>query len=100
MALFCRRDDPLIYVTFALIAAEYPAAAMELLFGVPFIAGGVVCLIFRMQISPINIGILWVVHAAFDVLHGRLFVNLGVPEWYPLFCAAVDVMIGAYMCLK
>ncbi|MFD0692606.1 hypothetical protein ACFQZT_00715 [Paenibacillus sp. GCM10027628] len=88
---------PLIYVTFALVAADYTAVVMELLFGAPFIIGGVACLIFRVKMSARIVGILWLVHAVFDIVHDRLFVNPGVPEWYPVFCAAVDVVIGAYL---
>jgi len=88
---------PLIYVTFALVAADYTAAAMELLAGAPFIIGGAVCLILRVKMSARIIGILWIVHAVFDLVHDRLFVNPGVPEWYPLFCAGVDVVIGTYL---
>jgi uncharacterized membrane protein HdeD (DUF308 family) len=88
---------PLIYVVFALFAGDYPSAVMELLFGAPFIIGGVVCLVFRLPMSAIVIGALWVVHGVFDLMHYQLFVNPGVPEWYPFFCAAVDIVIGGYL---
>lgn len=88
---------PLIYVVFALFAGDYSVAVMELLLGAPFIIGGVVCLIFRLPMSAIIIGILWVAHGVFDLMHNQLFVNPGVPEWYPFFCAAVDVVIGGYV---
>ncbi|RKP49853.1 hypothetical protein D7Z26_18655 [Cohnella endophytica] len=88
---------PLIYVTFALVAADYAAVAMELLWGAPFIIGGAACLLFRVEMPARIVGILWLAHAVFDVVHDRLFVNPGVPQWYPLFCAAVDVVIGGYL---
>lgn len=90
---------PLIYVTFALFDGDFNAAVRELLFGAPFIIGGTASLVFRMKMSSRIIGILWLAHGLFDVVHDRLFANPGVPEWYPLFCAAVDVVIGAYLIL-
>jgi hypothetical protein len=30
-------------------------------------------------------------HAAFDVIHGALVTNPGVPAWWPPFCASFDV---------
>ncbi|WP_123039387.1 hypothetical protein [Cohnella candidum] len=88
---------PLIYVAFALFDGDFNAAVNELLFGAPFIIGGLACLIFRVRMSFKIIGILWFAHGLFDVVHDQLFLNPGVPEWYPLFCAAVDIVIGAYL---
>lgn len=30
-------------------------------------------------------------HGAFDLLHGHVIANPGVPVWWPLFCLAYDV---------
>jgi hypothetical protein len=46
---------------------------------------------------------LWVVaaalagHGVFDLVHGRLVSNPGVPMWWPSFCGAYDVFIGAFL---
>lgn len=88
---------PLVYTAFAAAAGDVRTATLELLVGAPFILGGAACLAFRIPRSPVFVGVLWITHAIFDVLHDCLFLNPGVPGWYPVFCAAVDVVIGVYI---
>jgi len=38
-----------------------------------------------------------VVHGVFDVLHSGLFLNPGVPTWWPRFCLAYDLVAGIYL---
>jgi Protein of unknown function (DUF3703) len=46
---------------------------------------------------------LWVVvfalvgHGVFDLVHGRLIANPGVPAWWPMFCLSYDVAAGGYL---
>jgi hypothetical protein len=46
---------------------------------------------------------LWIVAAAVvghgvqDLFHGQLIANTGVPPWWPMFCATIDVVIGFYL---
>jgi hypothetical protein len=46
---------------------------------------------------------LWIIvaaligHGLFDLVHGRLIWNPGVPAWWPGFCGAYDVTAGAYL---
>lgn len=46
---------------------------------------------------------LWIVaaavagHGVFDLFHGRLILNAGVPAWWPMFCASIDVVLGIYL---
>lgn len=46
---------------------------------------------------------LWIVagalaaHGLFDLVHGRLIENAGVPGWWPMFCLSFDVMAGGYL---
>ena len=37
-----------------------------------------------------------VAHGVFDVLHGHLIINPGVPAWWPSFGLAFDGVAGAY----
>jgi hypothetical protein len=44
----------------------------------------------------------WVVgalfaHGVYDSLHGHLFINPGVPMWWPQFCSAFDVVAAAFL---
>src|SRR3954465_14818171 len=36
-------------------------------------------------------------HGVFDLLHGYLITNPGVPAWWPLFCMAYDVIAGGFL---
>jgi hypothetical protein len=38
-----------------------------------------------------------VAHGVYDLLHGHLFANPGVPAWWPDFCLAYDVAAGLYL---
>lgn len=46
---------------------------------------------------------LWIVvvalagHGLFDFVHGHLIDNLGVPAWWPMFCASYDVSAAVYL---
>jgi hypothetical protein len=48
-------------------------------------------------------GSLWLVaaalaaHGVYDLVHSRLFVNPGVPAFWPPFCLAYDVVAGGYL---
>ena len=35
------------------------------------------------------------VHGIFDMVHGHLIANPGVPAWWPQFCLAYDVVVAA-----
>ena len=44
----------------------------------------------------------WVVgalfaHGVYDFFHGHLFINPGVPLWWPQFCSAFDVVAAAFL---
>jgi hypothetical protein len=36
-------------------------------------------------------------HGVYDYFHGHLFVNPGVPAWWPAFCMSYDVTAGAIL---
>jgi hypothetical protein len=36
-------------------------------------------------------------HGIFDVFHGQLIANPGVPAWWPAFCLAYDGVAAAYL---
>lgn len=38
-----------------------------------------------------------VAHGVFDVSHGQLISNPGVPAWWPSFCLGYDVVAGLYL---
>jgi hypothetical protein len=38
-----------------------------------------------------------VLHGGFDLVHDTLIENPAVPAWWPVFCAVVDVVVGAWL---
>ena len=36
-------------------------------------------------------------HGVFDLVHGHLIENPGVPPWWPPFCLAFDIVAAAYL---
>jgi hypothetical protein len=38
-------------------------------------------------------------HGIFDMVHGQLITNPGVPTWWPPFCLAYDVVVAAVVAI-
>lgn len=81
------------YVLFAAMGGSTHAVLVESLVMTVFAALAVVG--FKSS--------LWLVvaalagHGAFDVVHGRLVTNPGVPAWWPPFCLAFDVVLAGFL---
>ncbi len=88
---------PMIYAGFAWAAGETPIGWQEMLYGLPFLIGGVVLSLVRPRWVAAIVGALWLAHGGYDLLHPQLFINPGVPAWYPLFCGSVDIVVGLYL---
>jgi uncharacterized membrane protein HdeD (DUF308 family) len=88
---------PSLYALFALRAGERAIGAEEMLYGIPFLVAGVVFASVSVRHSAVVVGAFWILHGLYDLIHSRLLTNPGVPGWYPVWCCAVDVVIGAYL---
>jgi hypothetical protein len=88
---------PGLYAFFALQAGEQTVAVREIVYGVPYVVAGLVFAIVSVRQSAIVVGALWLLHGLYDLVHGRLITNIGVPGWYPIWCLVVDVVIGSYL---
>lgn len=88
---------PIVYVVFALVDGSGDIAGKELVAGLPWLFAGIALLWFKVPYSTAIVGAFWLLHAIYDVAHDELFVNPGVPGWYPLACFGTDVVIGAYL---
>ena len=81
------------YALFALMGTSPDALMLEALAGTVFLAAAV----FGFRSS------LWIVvsalaaHGVFDLVHGRVIANPGVPAWWPAFCLMFDVAAAAYL---
>lgn len=88
---------PSLYALFAISVGAHAVGLKEMIYGLPFIAAGLLCALTSIRRSAIVVGIFWILHGAFDLLHARLLLNPGLPAWYPVWCCAIDVVVGAYL---
>jgi hypothetical protein len=88
---------PGLYASFALRAGEQAVGAKEMIYGVPYVVAGLVFAFVSVRQSAVVVGVFWLLHGLYDLVHGQFFTNPGVPAWYPVFCFVVDAVIGAYL---
>ena len=88
---------PSLYASFALHAGEPAVGVKEMLYGVPFIVAGLVFAFVSVRQSAVLVGAFWILHALYDLTHNQFLTNAGVPDWYPVFCFSVDVVVGGYL---
>jgi hypothetical protein len=81
------------YVLFAVIGGSGHALVVEILVMTGFLLVAVIG--FKKS--------LWLVvaalatHGVFDLFHGRVVANPGVPVWWPAFCLTYDITAAAFL---
>lgn len=88
---------PALYASFALRAGEQAIGAKEMIYGIPFFVAGLLFAFVSVRQSAVVVGVFWLLHGLYDLVHSQLFTNPGVPAWYPIFCFVVDAVIGVYV---
>jgi len=88
---------PGLYAFFALQAGEQAVGVKEMIYGIPFVVVGLVFAFVSVRHSAVVVGAFWILHGLYDLTHSQFFTNVGVPDWYPVFCFSVDVVVGAYL---
>lgn len=83
----------MLYSLFAVMGASTKALALESMAGVVFIAGAVSG--FRSSLWIVVIALAG--HGVFDLVHGGIIFNPGVPPFWPAFCGTYDVTAAAYL---
>lgn len=81
------------YALFAVMGDSTHALVLESLVGAVFLA--VAALGFRSSLWLVVVAL--VAHGIFDLSHGALISNPGVPRWWPEFCLTYDVTAAAYL---
>ena len=81
------------YVVFAVIDGAPRVIALEMLVAGVFI--GLALWGFKRSLWLVAAGLL--AHGVFDVFHGFLIPDRGVPLWWPAFCLSCDVAIAALL---
>lgn len=88
---------PGLYAFFALRVGDHGAIVEELTYGLPWLVAGLAFALLSIRHSAMIVGLLWIFHGLFDLVHDHFIDNAGVPSWYPAFCFSVDVVVGAYL---
>lgn len=81
------------YSLFAVMGASTRVLVVESLLALAFVAAAVAGFRSSLWIVAIALG----GHGVFDLAHDLLVTNPGVPRFWPAFCAAYDVVAGAYL---
>ena len=82
-----------LYALFAVMGGSTSALVLDSLVGAVFIVLAVVG--FRSSLWFVVLGL--AAHGVFDLAHGRVISNPGVPPWWPSFCLTYDVTAAAYL---
>ena len=78
------------YVLFAVMGAPGPTIVIEVLVALGFL---LVAVTGYKRTAWLVVAAL-VGHGVFDFVHHFLYTNPGVPQWWPGFCGAFDVVFG------
>ena len=81
------------YALFAVIGASTHALVLESLVGAVFLVLAVSG--FRSSLWVVVLAL--AAHGIFDLAHGGVMPNPGVPTWWPQFCLSYDVTAAAYL---
>ena len=82
-----------LYSLFAVIGESTRALVLESIIGAAFAA--VAMAGFRSSLWLVAAAL--AAHGVFDLVHGAVISNPGVPAWWPGFCSAYDVAAAAYL---
>jgi hypothetical protein len=81
------------YVLFAAMSPSSPPLLPEAGWAAMFMAVAIAG--YKRSLWLAVAGLL--VHGLFDAVHGFLIENLGMPSFWPAFCAAYDLVLAGYL---
>ena len=82
-----------LYSLFAVMGGSTRALVLESLVGVGFVALAVLGFRTSLWLVAAALG----VHGVFDLVHGAVISNPGVPHWWPAFCLTYDAAAAGYL---
>ena len=82
-----------LYSLFAVMGGSTRALVVESIVGVGFIALAVLGFRSSLWVVVAALG----VHGVFDLVHGTVISNPGVPHWWPAFCLTYDAAAAGYL---
>src|SRR5262245_11111431 len=81
------------YSLFAVMGASTRALLLESLMAGAFVVVAVLGFRSSLWMVVIALG----VHGVFDLAHGRIVSNPGVPDWWPAFCLTYDATAAVFL---
>ena len=81
------------YALFAVIGGSTQVLLVESLIASVFIAAAIWG--FRSSLWIVVVAL--AAHGLFDLVHGRVIDNPGMPDWWPQFCLTYDIAAAAYL---
>ena len=81
------------YVLFAVMGGSGHALVMETLVMIGFVL--VAAVGFKKNLWLVVVAL--AAHGIFDIFHGRVVANPGVPAWWPAFCLTYDITAAAFL---
>jgi hypothetical protein len=82
-----------LYSLFAAMGGSTRALVVESLVGAGFVALAVLGFRSSLWVVVAALGL----HGVFDLVHGAVISNPGVPRWWPPFCLAYDAAAAGYL---
>ena len=82
-----------LYALFAVMGGSTNALVLETVAGTAFLVAAVLGLRSSLWIVAVALA----AHGLFDLVHGRIITNPGVPTFWPAFCGAYDLTAAAYL---
>jgi hypothetical protein len=82
-----------IYVLFAVMGESTQAIVIESAVALAFIVAAAAGLKSSLWVVVVALA----AHGIFDLVHGTLIANPGVPAFWPAFCSTYDVTAAAYL---
>jgi len=83
------------YVLFAAMQASGRTLGVEIAVAAGFSSLAMI----GFKRNPWWVAVALVGHGLFDLVHHRFIDNPGVPQWWPGFCSAYDVIAGVWLAL-
>ena len=81
------------YALFAAMGASANVLALESMAAMVFLAAAIAG--FKVDLRIVVLALC--AHGVFDLVHGRIIANAGVPSFWPMFCLGYDVVAGGYL---
>lgn len=83
----------LLYGLFSVMGGSMPALARES----PWIVGFIVAAVIGFKRNLWFVAAALALHGVYDFFHPKLFINPGVPKFWPAFCMSYDVVAALYL---